>query len=327
MKAGLMRVGSPRQVGLVGLVALVALALLVGALSIASFGQRSYTAELEHTAGLRVGEEVQVAGVGVGEVTAIRLSEEVVEVDFTVDRDVTLGRETTAAVKVATLLGSHFLEVAPRGSGTLDDDTIAVAATTVPYNLQDVVDGAAEALGELDEDRLAESMTVLADVLERTPEETAAAVEGVAELTEVASRRSEQLRRLMRATSDVSSLLVRNKDSILNLLEQSTLVLAELTSRKEVIDAMLTDSRTMAEQVTGLLRDSEEDLKPLMRDLTASLDSLEDSRDDIMTAMSDLGTMTRYVANASGNGPWLDLNVPVALNDNLTCVRGEPECQ
>jgi phospholipid/cholesterol/gamma-HCH transport system substrate-binding protein len=29
--------------------------------------------------------------------------------------------------------------------------------------------------------------------------------------------------------------------------------------------------------------------------------------------------MAHYFANATGNGPWMDLHVPVGLPDNITC--------
>lgn len=315
-----------RRVGMVGVVGLGVLGLLVLALSVIPFGQRTYTAELEHTAGLRVGEEVQVAGVGVGEVTGIRLAKDRVVVTFTADRDVRLGRSTAVAVKVATLLGSHFLEVAPRGTGDLADARIPLARTSVPYNLQDVVDASSDALQTLDAEGLARSMNVMADVLGRTPDETRAAVEGVADLARVASRRSDQLSRLLAASNDVTGTLDRNADAVLDLLEQSTLVLGELTSRREVFDQMLSDAQRMAVQVRGLLDDTEEDLDPMLRDLTTALDGLEDARDDVTQALSSLATMTKYVANASGNGPWLDLHVPVAINDNLACLASPEEC-
>ena len=48
--------------------------------------------------------------------TGIELMDTNVEVSFVLDEDIDLGSETTAAVKVATLLGTHYLEVDPQGS-------------------------------------------------------------------------------------------------------------------------------------------------------------------------------------------------------------------
>jgi phospholipid/cholesterol/gamma-HCH transport system substrate-binding protein len=65
----------------------------------------------------------------------------------------------------------------------------------------------------------------------------------------------------------------------------------------------------------------------MLRDLTTALDGLEKSRDEVTGALSSLATMTKYVANASGNGPWLDLHVPVAINDNIACGATPQECE
>ncbi|EFQ83010.1 virulence factor Mce family protein [Aeromicrobium marinum DSM 15272] len=317
---------NPRLMGLIGISAVAALGLAVLLLSVASFGQRTVTAVVEHTAGLRVGEEVQVAGVGVGEVTGIELTDTAVAVTFTIDADIPLGADTTAAVKVATLLGTHFLEVAPSGSGELPDDTIALARTSVPFNLQDVIEGVEGALTDLDETRLAEAMTVVAEVLEQTPEETRAAVAGVAELSAVAADRTDQLTRLLEASNSVTGQLNANRDDILALLDQSVLVLAELNLRKDTIDALLRDSLAMATQVTGLLAESEADLDPLMEGLTFALGELRANQDQITDAVQGLSLMAKYVANASGNGPWIDLHVPFVVPDDLTCLATPGVC-
>lgn len=315
-----MRAPSARTAGLAGVAALVALALVVLALSVVPFGAKTYTAELEHTAGLRTGEEVQVAGVGVGEVEKIHLRGRHVEVEFTVDRDVRLGRSTSVAVKVATLLGTHFLEVSPRGDGHLADDTVPLARTSVPYNLQDVVEGTQATLGGLDSERLGQSLDVVAGVLGKSSKQARRAISGVADLADVASRRSDQLARLLKASRQVTGTLNKNRTQIRDLLKQSTLVLAELTKRRDAIEAMLRDSRRLAVTVKKLLDDTSDDLDPLMVSLEKSLDGLEDAKDDVVGALHGLATMSRYVANASGNGPWLDLNVPEALGDNAVCV-------
>ena len=64
------------------------------------------------------------------------------------DSDVDLGSRTEATVKVATLLGTHYLEVDPSGTGALADGTIPLERTSVPYNLQDVMESGARALDE-----------------------------------------------------------------------------------------------------------------------------------------------------------------------------------
>ncbi len=313
---------SERTLGLVGVAVTVIGTLFVAAISFVPFGQQEYTAVLEHTAGIRVGEEVQVAGVGVGEVRGIELDGHQVRVAFTLDEDIELGRDTKAAVKVATLLGSHFLEVQPGGSGSLEDDTIALENTTVPFNLQDVIEGAAGELKDIDTTTVAESLQVVADALKDTPEETRDAIDGVARLSEAASRRSDQMSALLASADQVTGQLARNSTQIIDLLRQSTLILEELTKRRDVIHAMLTDAERLATEVSGVLADNEAELDPLMEDFGKAVKNLRAQEKNINASLSGLGTMARYFANAAGNGPWIDLHVAVGLPDNLTCGTG-----
>ncbi len=320
------RFTQPRFVGMLGVIGVVLIGLLVTGLSQASIGKRHVSAIIEHTAGLRVGEEVQVAGVGVGEVTGIELTKDAVKVDFTIDGDIELGSTTTAAVKVATLLGTHFLEVTPSGSGALADDTIPLDRTSVPYNLQDVVDGTQTQLSELDEQTVADSMSVVADVMGQSSEEARAAIAGISELSASAVQRTDELQSLLDASGSFSGLLVAQQDSILELLEQSSLILTSLNSRQAAITGLLVDAQALADAVTGILADTADDLDPLMVNLTASLQHLYEVRDSIMTTFTSLSDMTVFLANATGNGPWVDLHVPEALPDNLTCLSPTAEC-
>ena len=308
-----------RTIGIAGVIATAVLGLVVAAISFVPFGQRDVTAMVEHSAGLRVGEEVQVAGVGSGEVRGITLDGHQVRVDFTLDRDVKLGRSSRASVKVATLLGSHFLEVEPAGSGSLKDDTIPLSRTTVPFNLQDVIEGSSGALNELDGVTMSKSFQVLADALRDTPDEARAAIDGVAQLSAVAAKRSDQMGALLSVSRQVTGDLARNSEEILDLLKQSKLVLEELTRRRDAIHAMLIDSRRLAAEISGVLADNEKQLDPLMKDFSAALANLRKQEKKVTASINGLGTMSRYFANAAGNGPWIDLHVPVALADNVSC--------
>ena len=310
---------SARTIGVAGVIATAAMGLVVAAISFIPFGQRDVTAIVEHSAGLRVGEEVQVAGVGSGEVRGIHLDGHQVRIDFTIDRDVRLGGSTRASVKVATLLGSHFLEVEPAGSGSLKDDTIPLSRTSVPFNLQDVIEGSTEALDELEGATMAESFQVVADALRDSPDEAQAAIEGVARLSAVAAKRTDQMRALLDFSEKVTGDLARNSQEILDLMKQSTLVLKELTNRRDAIRAMLVDSRRLAREISGVLADNEAQLDPLMKDFKAALANLRKQERKVTASIEGLGTMSRYFANAAGNGPWIDLHVPVGLPDNIAC--------
>lgn len=319
---------SPRTTGLVGIAVLVALAVVVAGLAAMTPGKRTYTVLLEHTAGLRVGEEVQVAGVEAGEVTDIVLQPRDVKVSFTLDEHYRLGADTQAEVKVATLLGTHFLLITPQGAGTLRDGVIPMGQARVPYNLQDVLDDVVPELDELDASLVAESFDVLADTLEPSKEELLPALEGIRDLSTTIDLRSDQLGHLLEAAEGVTRQLADSSGDIIGLMRQSDLILDELRQRRAVIAKLLRDTTALGRALQGTLEDTRADTGPLLRDLRRVIRVLRKHDASLTRGVRSLAVASRYFANASGNGPWLDQHLPTGIPDNLYCgLPSEERCR
>ncbi|MDN4163046.1 MCE family protein [Nocardioides abyssi] len=310
----------PARVGLVTIVVVALLGAGVSAAARVAPGSDRYTAVLEHTGGLRVGEEVQVAGVGVGEVTGIELGDEMVEVAFTLDDDLRLGSRTSAEVKVATLLGTHYLQVSPAGEGELADATIPAERTRVPFNLQDVIDQAVPEVDAFDTAAIERSLATVADTMEAAGGELGPALDGVRRLSGVVVRRSEDLGELLGATRDVTRRLSDSGEDLVALMRGADAILDTLRVRRETIHALLRDLAELGDQLAGVVEDTRADLAPALRDLVAVTDLLEEHAGDLRSAVRNLSLASRYFANASGTGPWLDQYVPGATPDNLECI-------
>lgn len=311
----------------VGLVA-IAIGLLLGGgvvlLSVAQFGTTSYTAVLAHTAGLRVGEDVQVHGVPVGEVTDIELADTDVVVTFTVESDLDLGSQTTAAVKVATLLGTHYLDVAPAGEGELADGRIPLERTAVPYNLQDVLDNGTQRLSELDPVLLARALTQASRTLSASSDDIGPALEGVGRLSELVTTREGQTRDLLQAARSVSDQLDRSSDDLIGLMKATNLVVGEVTARRAAIDLLLTETSRLSTSLADIVNRSDDAVGPAFRDLDAALRSLNQQKQALTRTLEVMEPAVRYIANAAGNGPWADLYVkaPIIPADDQRCQLG-----
>lgn len=315
----------PFKTGLVAIAVGLALALAIVGLSVANFGTKSYTAVLEHTAGLRVGEDVQIHGVPAGEVTGVELTGEEVLVTFVVDSGIALGNRTTATVKVATLLGNHYLEVAPQGGGTLADSTIPIERTQVPYNLQDVLQSSSEALGELDADQLADALTAMSDTLGASKEEIGPALEGVARLSEVIANRSDQVGEVLESARSVTDQLADSSADIVGLMRQTNLVVSEITARSEAIHLLLTETTELSRTLEKIVKSTRGKLKPALRDLDHVVTFLNGQKQTLDEILDTMAPAVRYIANAAGNGPWLDLYTEDAamLADDVRCNLGQ----
>lgn len=310
---------NPYRLGLVAIACVGLLGGLVVVFSLASFGTRDYKAVLEHTAGLRVGEDVQVAGVSSGEVRSIQLDGDQVVVEFTLDREIDLGEDTTAAVRVATLLGTHALRIDPRGGGSLPDDTIPLEQTSVPYNLQDVLEVGGQALQDLDPKLLAKALTAASDSLKAGSDDLRPALKGIAAISTIVATRMDQAGELLEAARTVSQQLSDSTGDIIGLMKQSQLVLDEIVRRRAVLHELLVDAQALATALTGITRSAEKTIGPTLRDLNSTIEVLRDHEALLREGFHVLAPSARYLANVGGNGPWLDIYLPGIVPDALSC--------
>lgn len=312
----------PFRIGLVAIAGGLVLGLLVVLVTVVPFGARSYTAVLAQTAGLRVGEDVEVYGVPKGEVKSIRLDGDTVLVGFVVDKGIDLGDRTTAAVKVATLLGTHYLAVTPAGSGRLD--RIPLSRTSVPFNLQDVLEKGTAKLEQLDPELLAKALTEASRTLSASSDQIGPALTGIARLSELVQSRSDQTGALLAAARQVTGQLAASSTDVVGLMKQANLVIAEITRRRAAIHTLLTETTTLADNLAGIVQQTKDDMGPALRQLNAVLGTLRDEDAVLKDVLDKIAPTVRYFANATGNGAWGDLWLkdPALPPDDVSCRLG-----
>ncbi|HMT49265.1 MAG TPA: MlaD family protein, partial [Dietzia sp.] len=120
--------------GAVGAVALMGISLNYDRIPYVN-GMRDATVYVADAAGLDTGDHVQVAGMNVGTVRKIELDGDRVRVRFAINRGVELGADTSAQIKTDSILGRRALGVFSDGRGDLEDNTIPIERTSVPYSL------------------------------------------------------------------------------------------------------------------------------------------------------------------------------------------------
>jgi phospholipid/cholesterol/gamma-HCH transport system substrate-binding protein len=103
-----------------------------------------YTAEFVDVSGLRVGDDVKAAGVRVGQVKKIEVSEEGANVTLEVVEDQPLLANTKLVMRYQNLLGQRYIGMvqgAERGAVVEDGGTIPVALTDPGFDLTGLLNG------------------------------------------------------------------------------------------------------------------------------------------------------------------------------------------
>jgi phospholipid/cholesterol/gamma-HCH transport system substrate-binding protein len=270
-------------------------------------GGDTYYAEFEESGGLKVNDEVRLAGVRIGKVKSIELDDGKVKVGFQIKTDAEFGDETHASIKVKTILGSMFLSIEPAGDGELEEEgTIPVERTSSPYDVVDAFTGLAETSADIDTDQLAASLTTLADLTRNTPEEFRSALEGVSALSEVVASRDQQINSLLDSLRRVSTVLDARDEDIIGLMRDADILFRALLERRDAIHDILVSTVTLSKELTALVRQSRADLKPALRHLESVLAVINKNEDNLDRSLELMAPFYRVFANVFGNGPWWD---------------------
>ena len=293
----------PARVGVVGLVVVVlavTAALNIGEIQRA-LGGATYHAEFTHASGLRAGDPVHVSGMKVGKVEEVRIDGTQVRVTFHAD-GIELGDRTRAAIKTASAVGNRFLAVAPAGSGSTD--RVPLSRTSVPYDLTSALGDITRETADLDVTRLAEAMNAVAQNLDQTPDSFRSAISGVHKLATVVAERDDALRDLLQDAAGVSSVLADRSETIVSLMSQGNLVLTELAARRETIRTLLAATHEISVQISGLVRDNQEQLRPALDQLNQTVTVLRRNEKSLNFLIDHLGGYARNLGEAVGGGPF-----------------------
>ena len=296
----------------VGAVSLVVLALVM----LAAFraqdlpligGGDTYYAAFSESGGLQPNDEVRIAGVRVGKVESVDLDGDHVRVTFRVDTPSEFGDDTHAAIKVKTLLGAMYLALEPAGSGQLDEGSeIPVERTSSPYDVVEAFEGLAETSDKIDTDRLAKSLTTLADLSRNTPEEFRQALDGVSRLSANIAARDQQINSLLTNLKRVTGVLNERDADIVGLMKDSDVLFRALVARRDAVHELLVATAQLSKELSALIEQSRADLKPALTHVDNVLAVLNKNEDNLDNSLRLMAPFYRVFASTLGGGPWFD---------------------
>ena len=266
----------------------------------------TYRADFTEAAGLQAGDLVTIAGVEAGRVGAVRLDGDHVRVTFAVD-DAWVGDQTNASIQIRTLLGAKHLALDPQGSRPLDPATpIPLSRTASPLDVVAAFDGLSGTIDRLDTKQLATSLETLAATFRDTPGDVRGALDGLSRLSTTVASRDDEIRELLAGTHRLSGVLAARTDDVTALLADGNRLLAELQRRQDAIARLLTGTRSLAQQLTGLVADNQAQLRPTLETLGRVVDVLQRNQDDVAATIKNEAVFIRLFSGAVGSGRWFD---------------------
>ncbi|MGV0813353.1 MCE family protein [Mycolicibacterium boenickei] len=318
---------NPAVIGTLALLALTVVIVASTALSSMHLGKRTYTAEFLQAASLRPGDQVSIAGVPVGVVAATKLAVNRVIVTMKLDNNIRLGADTKAAIKLTTVLGSRYVELRPKGGGTLADHRIPLANTAVPYDLQKLLSDSTTTFEDVDAERFATSMQTLSQQLTGVPAVLPEALTNVQNLSAIISARRDQISDLLRNTASVAEILGSQQDDLAALVVQGHELTGEIVRRRASVERLLHATTTLIATADGIVGTNSAQIDKMLADLQQVTSMLGDHDALLRNLFQIMPVAMRNAANATGSGPFLDFMLPGGLMvDSWMCaISGRAE--
>jgi phospholipid/cholesterol/gamma-HCH transport system substrate-binding protein len=291
-------------------------------------GGTVYTAAFPESADLQAGNEVRIAGLTVGAVTAVTLQNNqsactppgapavltCVKVTFRV-KNAFVGDTSFISINLKSLLGAKYLAVdsttdSPNGPGHGKQNPsieIPVARTMSPYDIYTTLGQLTTTVNQINTTDLGNSFNAIATALEQTPNSSVKTLlDGLSRLSQTVSSRDAELTSLLAAANNVTGVLASRDQQVAALLSDGGLLLDELNQRRDAIHSLLLNTASLSAQLQGLVSDNQATIGPMLQQLGGVLNILQANQDSLDRGLQLLAPFYRVFTNTLGNGRWFD---------------------
>lgn len=311
---------NPYLVGIISVLLLGTMtgaAFLVGTLNLL---EDTYSMEgvFSDASGLKVGDDVDLAGVEVGRVTEIEVDRPSgsVRVSWVIDKGIDIGNEAAAEIALSSLLGAKNIRINDATAGdTLmaelpsEQRIVPLERTKVPFDVFELTRIGTEGIQELDTEALNELLVDLADITEGKAATVEDLVTGIREVGAAVNQRDEEFASLIDQADRLSATLSDKDDEILALLDSSQQILDLIVERRNDLAIVLGESASAVQELNRVISDNKAEIDSILDSLAPTLDVVSAQQDDIDRALTWLGPGLLQQSRGGGQGPWQDIFV------------------
>lgn len=126
---------------LIGIACVGYLTIKLGKMELLGADYYSVSAKFENVAGLKVGAQIEMAGVQIGQVEAITLDleDQIADVRFKIREGVVLTDDVIASVRTSGLIGDKYIKLSPGGSDVILKPGDTIIETESVIDLEELI--------------------------------------------------------------------------------------------------------------------------------------------------------------------------------------------
>jgi phospholipid/cholesterol/gamma-HCH transport system substrate-binding protein len=308
-----------RRHGIIGVLVIVVSLAVTAMAYLNPTGHAGYTAHMSNSAGLRVGDQVRIAGIPVGKVTSVRLDGALVEMRFDVEQSVVVGADSSLEIKLLTPLGGHYVSLNPKGASPLGRNVIPPHRITLPFEVNDIIQAATPVIKEVDGEVIHDTFTEVANAANKYPDAVRNLIQSADELTTSMSESTTDFHRSLDFVNDGLRAMVAERGQLITLFEQFDILGNMYTSKSVDIVEFFTLIKELARILDRIAVFYGREIAPIAEGIEDINDTLAAHPERWGMALDGLGqTLSIVVPMLSGNG--------VVFDEGNRLVPGQDLC-
>ena len=300
-----------RRSALVGLgvtLALVAMAWAVGGLKIF---HRSYSvsAVFSDASDVASGDPVRVAGVDVGKVTAVQRLPHSVRMSLDIKKGIHLSEATTASLKLRTLLGKKFVDLADPGSGPAmrSGALIPMDRTRPAVGVDEVITAFQGRLHQTDVTAMNGVMREFDKVMAGREGDVNKLLVDLSGLTQTLAARKGDIDTLIAASDKLSAAVDQRRDALGTSVNDMAAALDALAARRQQLSDLVTGVEGLSERLTPLITHNQGNLDAILSDLQTTAQVLVKEKDRVDLALTQLPDAIGALRKVTKEGAWINV--------------------
>ncbi|HWV26957.1 MAG TPA: MlaD family protein [Aeromicrobium sp.] len=273
----------------------------------------SYSALFTDASGIRVGDDVRIAGVKVGRVEGRELTDDgLAKVDFVLSSDQEVRTDTVARISYLNLLGQRYLalEAGPEAGTALPRNAVIDTDHTRPaLDLTELFNAFKPMFEALDPGDINLIANELVQTLQGQGPQFAHTLQQTAELTEHLAGRDEIITRVIANVTTVMEATSMHREELQNVISGLDGLVGDLADDSGDIDSAVQAMDRMTAAMDGLLDESSDSLSVAIARFAELGDTLVANNDVLATTLEDAPDLLDGFNRALSHGSWLNTYV------------------
>jgi phospholipid/cholesterol/gamma-HCH transport system substrate-binding protein len=249
--------------------------LALPACSVVGFGGSAGTypvkAEFTRAIGVYPGSPVRQLGIEVGHITDVENTGDTVTVSMRVEEGTELPADAFATIVPVTALGERYIQVGPvyeQGPQLEPGTTIPLARTSVPFEIDELLEGLESYLGAIEPENARGLVSNLAAIVDGQGEEINELIASASDTIGILADKGDELGAMVDSLAELSETLGGRTETIQELVTSYEAVSGVLADNDLAVNRFILDLNDAAVQVRDLLATHDGPLRDDVGELT-----------------------------------------------------------